>query len=220
MRCLKFRSWHGLKFHKRGTRPFKRGRGRSAHTSPGPQSNSTHIFMGHGPDIWRGNKNGRSLTLPMPLLTPVRSANGDHGMYWTPVLPPPQHNRRTALNPPSQPDNVQQPADNVQQPATCRQRPATSGQRPATSRQRPAASRQPPPPATSRQPAATSRQPPSTSSQPTGAPTPHSAGRPRAEVTCQPASIYHVSCFLIAAQGTIPCCCPPPQSHLKHCHLT
>ena len=68
--------------------PFKRGRGRSAHTSPGPQSNSTHIFMGHGPDIWRGNKKGRSLTLPMPLLTPVRSANGHHGMYWTPVLPP------------------------------------------------------------------------------------------------------------------------------------
>ena len=36
---------------------------------------------------------------------------------------PPQHNRRTALNPPSQPDNVQQPADNVQQPADNVQQP-------------------------------------------------------------------------------------------------
>ena len=43
---------------------------------------------------------------------------------------PPQHNRRTALNPPSQPDNVQQPADNVQQPADNVQQPADNVQQP------------------------------------------------------------------------------------------
>ena len=126
---------------------------------------------------------------------------------------PPQHNRRTALNPPSQPDNVQQPADNVQQPADNVQQPADNVQQPPDNVQQPPDNVQQPPDnlqTTSRQPAATSRQPPSTSSQPTGAPTPHSSGRPPAEVTCQPASIYHASCFLIAAQGTIPCCWPPP----------
>ena len=139
---------------------------------------------------------------------------------------PPQHNRRTALNPPSQPDNVQQPADNVQQPADNVQQPADNVQQPPDNVQQPPDNLQQPPdnlqqtPDNVQQPPDNLQQPPDNLQPPPDNLHQHPASQPAPQPhtlqdvplqrspASQPASTMHPA-FLLQPRAPYPAAAPP-----------